>query len=65
MLEELQKVKDETGADISEDIQAVYDSGFSFYQGKVLIVYAFRPLYTDPHAPTQLQPIQYAPPCYL
>ncbi|KAG9042591.1 hypothetical protein FS837_010671 [Tulasnella sp. UAMH 9824] len=32
MLDELQKVKDETGADISEDIQAVYDSGFSFYQ---------------------------------
>ncbi|KAG9042590.1 hypothetical protein FS837_010670 [Tulasnella sp. UAMH 9824] len=32
MLEDLQKVKDETGADISEDIQAVYDSGFSFFQ---------------------------------
>lgn len=33
MLEELQKLKDETGADITEDIQAVFDSGFSFYQG--------------------------------
>ncbi|KAG9043860.1 hypothetical protein FS837_009051 [Tulasnella sp. UAMH 9824] len=31
-LEELQKHKDETGADVTEDIQALYDSAFSFYQ---------------------------------
>ncbi|KAG8984157.1 hypothetical protein FRB90_005510, partial [Tulasnella sp. 427] len=32
MLESLQKRHAETGADITENIQAVYDSGFSFYQ---------------------------------
>ncbi|KAG8909485.1 hypothetical protein FRC00_010001 [Tulasnella sp. 408] len=41
MLEELQKLKDETGADITEDIQAVFDSGFSFYQAAADTVNAF------------------------
>ncbi|KIO29658.1 glycoside hydrolase family 51 protein [Tulasnella calospora MUT 4182] len=33
MLEDLQKLESDTGEDIREDVQAVHDSGFSFYQG--------------------------------
>ncbi|KIO29656.1 hypothetical protein M407DRAFT_70208 [Tulasnella calospora MUT 4182] len=33
LLADLQRLQDETGADVRDDAQAVHDSGFSFYQG--------------------------------
>ncbi|KAG9048565.1 hypothetical protein FS837_012506 [Tulasnella sp. UAMH 9824] len=31
-IEELQKVHEETGADVTDDVQVIHDTGFSFYQ---------------------------------
>ncbi|KAG8896703.1 hypothetical protein FRC00_005443 [Tulasnella sp. 408] len=42
ILEDLQKQQATKGIDISEDVQVVHDSGFSFFQGKVGRLATFR-----------------------